>query len=204
MSCQMIRVISSPSISTTVPVTLIFCMESSLQSRQRQSAALLALGRAQAKVAGAAGGQQLSTAPGLLGTVGAAQERAPHMRLNAVHINGIDLCLRAVGDASAPLVLFLHGFPEYSAAWDEVLPAFADRFHAVAPDQRGYARSGKPKDLEAYRIKHLVRDILGLGEQLSPARPFSLVAHDWGASVAYATAIAAPRRVARQIGRAHV
>jgi epoxide hydrolase 4 len=121
------------------------------------------------------------------------------MRLHAVHVNGIELCLRAVGDASAPLVLFLHGFPEYSAAWDGVLPAFADRFHAVALDQRGYARSGKPRDLEAYRVKHLVRDILGLGEQLSPARPFSIVAHDWGASVAYATAIAAPRRVARLV-----
>jgi pimeloyl-ACP methyl ester carboxylesterase len=119
------------------------------------------------------------------------------MRQHAVHVNGIDVYLRAVGDLRAPLVLFLHGFPEYSAAWDEVLPAFADRFHAVAPDQRGYARSGKPRDLEAYRIKHLVRDILGLGEELSPGRPFSIVAHDWGAAVAYATAIAAPGRVAR-------
>jgi pimeloyl-ACP methyl ester carboxylesterase len=117
------------------------------------------------------------------------------MRQHAVHVNGIDLCLRAVGDPRAPLVLFLHGFPEYSAAWDEVLAHLADRFHAVAPDQRGYARSGKPRDLEAYRIKHLVRDILGLAEELSPGRPFSIVANDWGASVAHATAIAAPRRV---------
>jgi epoxide hydrolase 4 len=121
------------------------------------------------------------------------------MRQLAVRVNGIDLCLRAVGDPSAPLVLFLHGFPECAGAWDAVLPAFADRFHAVAPDQRGYARSGKPKDLEAYRIKHLVRDILELGKRLSPGRPFSIVAHDWGASVAYATAIAAPGRVARLV-----
>jgi pimeloyl-ACP methyl ester carboxylesterase len=121
------------------------------------------------------------------------------MRQLTVHVNGIDLCLRAAGAPTAPLVLFLHGFPEYSGAWDEVLPAFADRFHAVAPDQRGYARSGKPENLEAYRIKHLVRDILGLGERLSPGRPFSIVGHDWGASVAYATAIAAPGRVARLV-----
>lgn len=121
------------------------------------------------------------------------------MRQYLVHVNGIDLYLRAVGDPHAPLVLFLHGFPEYSAAWDEVLPAFADRFHAVAPDQRGYARSGKPSELDAYRIKHLVRDIHALGEHLSPGRPFNIVAHDWGASVAYASAIAAPRRVARLV-----
>ncbi|MFZ1103577.1 MAG: hypothetical protein WAN86_12180, partial [Hyphomicrobiaceae bacterium] len=43
-----------------------------------------------------------------------------------------------------------------------------------------------------YRIKHLVRDILALGDRLSPDRPFALVGHDWGGSVAYATAIAAP------------
>ena len=121
------------------------------------------------------------------------------MRHTTVHVNGIDLHLRAMGDARAPLVLFLHGFPEYSGAWDEVLPAFADAFHAVAPDQRGYALSSKPEGIEAYRIKHLVRDILALGEHLSPGRPFVLVAHDWGASVGYATAIAAPGRIAKLV-----
>jgi epoxide hydrolase 4 len=119
------------------------------------------------------------------------------MRTETLHVNGIDLFVRAVGDPAAPLVLFLHGFPEFSGAWDEVLPAFGDRFQAVAPDQRGYARSAKPEGLEAYQIKPLVRDILALGDRLSPDRPFALVAHDWGASVAYATAIAAPLRVSR-------
>jgi pimeloyl-ACP methyl ester carboxylesterase len=111
--------------------------------------------------------------------------------------NGMDLFVRSVGEPTAPLVLFLHGFPEYSGAWDEVLPAFAARYHAVAPDQRGYAGSSKPDGLDAYRIKNLVRDILALGDALSPHRPFAIVAHDWGASVGYATAIAAPGRVSR-------
>jgi len=119
------------------------------------------------------------------------------MRHEDVRLNGIELHLRAVGEPGAPLVLFLHGFPEYSGAWDEVLPAFAGSLHAVAPDQRGYARSAKPDGVEAYRVKNLVRDILALGDQLSPERPFALVGHDWGASVAYATAIAAPKRVAK-------
>ena len=121
------------------------------------------------------------------------------MRHTIVRANGIDLHLRAMGEPEAPLVLFLHGFPEFSGAWDEVLPAFADSFHAVAPDQRGYARSSKPEGLEAYRVKQLVRDVLGLGEHLSAARPFVLVGHDWGASVAYATAMAAPQRIAKLI-----
>ncbi len=119
------------------------------------------------------------------------------MRRRTHRVNGVDLHVRAMGDSEAPLVLFLHGFPEYSGAWDEVLPAFAGAFHAVAPDQRGYALSSKPEGVEAYRVKHLVRDVLALGDLLSPAKPFAVVAHDWGASVGYATAIAAPARVSR-------
>ena len=121
------------------------------------------------------------------------------MRHGSVKANGIDLHVRSMGDAQAPLMLFLHGFPEYSGAWDEVMPAFAGAFHVVAPDQRGYANSSKPAGIEAYRIKHLVRDVLALGEHYSPNRPFVLVAHDWGASVGYATAIAAPNRVAKLV-----
>lgn len=119
------------------------------------------------------------------------------MRTETLHVHGVDLFLRAAGAPAAPLVLFLHGFPEYSGAWDEVLPALGAQFHAVAPDQRGYARSSKPEGVDAYRIKHLVRDILALGDRLSPDRPFALVGHDWGGSVAYATAIAAPARVSK-------
>ncbi len=119
------------------------------------------------------------------------------MQYRTVSANGIELHTRAMGDAKAPLILFLHGFPEYSGAWDEVLPAFAKSFHAVAPDQRGYFRSSKPDGVEAYRVKNLVRDILALGDHFSPGRPYTLVAHDWGASVGYATAIAAPNRIAK-------
>lgn len=100
------------------------------------------------------------------------------MQTRTLQVNGIDLFVRSMGDPGAPLVLFLHGFPEYCGAWDEVLPAFASSFHAVAPDQRGYARSSKPEGIDAYRVKNLVRDVLGLGDQLSPDRPFAVVAHD--------------------------
>lgn len=121
------------------------------------------------------------------------------MRRSTLKLNGIELDIRAAGDPSAPLLLFLHGFPEHAGAWDGLLPRFADAFHAVAPDQRGYAHSSKPAGLDAYRVKHLVRDVLALAEVLSPGRPFVLVGHDWGASVAYATAIAAPQRVAKLV-----
>src|SRR5262245_14180441 len=99
----------------------------------------------------------------------AIRQRSTGMRTETLRVNGIDLFVRSVGDPAAPLVLFLHGFPEYSGAWDEVLPAFTSKFHAVAPDQRGYGGSSKPEGVDAYRIKHLVRDVLDLGDQLSPA-----------------------------------
>ena len=121
------------------------------------------------------------------------------MQTQTLRVNGIDLFVHSMGDPAAPLLLFLHGFPEHSGAWDEVLPAFATEFHAVAPDQRGYARSSKPEGVEAYRVKSLVRDVLAVGDQLSPNAPFAIVGHDWGASVAYATAIAAPNRISRLV-----
>ena len=122
------------------------------------------------------------------------------MRHDTVRVNGIDLHVRSTGDPQAPLMLFLHGFPEYSGAWDEVLPAFAGDFHAVAPDQRGYARSSKPEG-----ARGLPRQ--APGARYPGARRASIrraghscwSAHDWGASVAYATAIAAPNRVARLV-----
>jgi epoxide hydrolase 4 len=114
-------------------------------------------------------------------------------------VNGITLEVREMGDHAQPLLLFLHGFPEHAGAWDAYLAAFSDRWHTVAPNQRGYGGSDKPAGVEAYRTKNLVRDVLALADQASPARPFVLVGHDWGASVAYATAIAAPERVAKLV-----
>ena len=119
------------------------------------------------------------------------------MRRTTIRANGIDLDVHAAGDGGAPLLLFLHGFPEHAGSWFDQLPAFADRWHAVAPNQRGYGSSSKPEGVAAYAIKHLVRDMLGLADQLSPERPVTVVGHDWGGSVAYAMAIAAPRRMAK-------
>jgi epoxide hydrolase 4 len=119
------------------------------------------------------------------------------MRRTTIRANGIDLDVRSTGDAGAPLLLLLHGFPEHADSWAEVMPAFAGTYHVVAPNQRGYAGSSKPEGVAAYAIKHLVRDMLALADQLSPDRPFNVVGHDWGGAVAYALAIAVPRRICK-------
>lgn len=103
------------------------------------------------------------------------------------------------GEPDKPLVLCLHGFPEYWAAWREVMIELVPGFHVVAPDQRGYNLSSKPDGVDAYRVKHLVRDIASLADRFSPEKPFVLCGHDWGASVAYAYAIAHPDRLSHLI-----
>ena len=94
----------------------------------------------------------------------------------------------AMGDPDAPLLLCLHGFPEYWGAWRNVMPLLAKRFRVVAPDQRGFGRSSKPAGVEAYRARLLVADITALADHLSKGRRYLLFGHDWGASVAYALA----------------
>src|SRR5690606_22016802 len=71
--------------------------------------------------------------------------------------------------------------------------------HLVAPDQRGFNLSSKPQGVDAYRAKHMVADLDSLAGVLSPDRPFVLAGHDWGASVAYAYAMAHPSRVSHLV-----
>ncbi len=110
--------------------------------------------------------------------------------------NGLEFETLLAGGDGAPLVLFLHGFPEFAGAWRDILPAFGDRYFAVAPNQRGYGRSSKPAGIDTYRVPHLAKDMLDLAASLAPGRLFHLVAHDWGASVGYMMAFLAPARLA--------
>jgi pimeloyl-ACP methyl ester carboxylesterase len=80
--------------------------------------------------------------------------------------HGITLSCRAAGRPDAPLLLFLHGFPEAAFVWDDTLRHFADRYRCVAPNLRGFEASSSPAEVEAYRAKHLVADIVALIAQL--------------------------------------
>ena len=114
-----------------------------------------------------------------------------------VEANGIRLHVARAGDG--PLMLFLHGFPEYWAMWRPMLEHFGARgWCAVAPDMRGYNLSEKPAEVEAYRPKHLGADVLALAEHYTKEK-FVLVAHDWGGAVAWGVAIARPQRLAKLV-----
>ncbi len=111
----------------------------------------------------------------------------------------VELNVAMAGDRTRPLVLCLHGFPEYWASWREVMAQLVPDYRLVAPDQRGFNLSSRPEGRDAYRVKHLVADIAALADQLSPGKPFILCGHDWGASVAYAYAFAFPHRVSHLV-----
>ena len=105
--------------------------------------------------------------------------------------NEISLSCRASGPTGAPVLLFLHGFPEAAFVWDDLLEHFAGRYRCIAPNLRGYERSSAPAEIEAYRAKHLVADIAALITELG-GKVEALVAHDWGGAVAWNLAVQRP------------
>ena len=110
--------------------------------------------------------------------------------------NGITLHYAACG--SGPLLLFVHGFPEFWYEWKDQLLELGQDYRAVAPDLRGYNLSSKPAEVSAYRAKHLVEDLRLLLEHLGVQRCV-MIAHDWGGAIAWSFAIAHPQRVEKLI-----
>lgn len=114
------------------------------------------------------------------------------------NVNGIRLHYVSCGAATQPLMLFVHGFPEFWYAWHDQLQEFSNGYHAVALDMRGFNLSDKPADVKAYRAKHLVEDL----RQLIPAlghQSCILVAHDWGGAAAWNLAAEHPEVVEKLV-----
>ncbi|MFF6783363.1 alpha/beta fold hydrolase [Streptomyces sp. NPDC012510] len=110
-----------------------------------------------------------------------------------VDVNGVRLHIAEQG--SGPLVVLLHGFPECWHSWRHQFGPLADAgFHVIAPDQRGYGSSDHPADVGAYTILHLVGDVVGLVRALDEEKAY-VVGHDWGAPVAWHTALLRPDMV---------
>ncbi len=112
--------------------------------------------------------------------------------------HGITLSCRAAGAPGAPLLVFLHGFPEGAFVWDELLAHFAPRYRCIAPNLRGFERSTAPSEVEAYRAKHLVADIRTLIASQG-GRAAALIAHDWGGAVAWSVAALHPECLERLV-----
>jgi len=126
----------------------------------------------------------------------ALSKETPKLKHDYAEVNGVRLHYVSAG--KGPLIIFLHGFPEFWYEWKDQLPEFAKDHRAVAPDMRGYNLSEKPAGVEHYQMKELVEDVRALAEHLG-YKKFVLVAHDWGGGVAWSFAIAHPEYLEKLI-----
>ena len=107
--------------------------------------------------------------------------------------------LHYVAQGQGPLVVMLHGFPEYWYSWRHQIPPLADAgFRVVAPDLRGYTTSSKPEEVEAYYIEKVADDVAAFIEALGEPSAV-VIAHDWGAVAAWFAAMRHPMRVERLV-----
>ena len=109
---------------------------------------------------------------------------------------GVTLNVALAGDPEKPAVILLHGFPESHRTWREVAPRLQDRFFLVMPDQRGFAGSDLPEDVDAYKTDTLIDDIFALADALGIER-FALVGHDWGGAISWGAALRSDPRLTR-------
>jgi pimeloyl-ACP methyl ester carboxylesterase len=112
-------------------------------------------------------------------------------------LSGVTIHAAAAGPQGGPLVILLHGYPEFWYGWRGQIPPLASAgFRVVVPDQRGYNESSKPEGWQAYALANLVGDVLGIANHLQREK-FMLAGHDWGGIVAWACAMGHQDRIAR-------
>jgi pimeloyl-ACP methyl ester carboxylesterase len=122
---------------------------------------------------------------------------AIELRHRTVATNGVRLHAVEAGPADGRLLILLHGFPELWHGWHrQIEPLAAAGFRVLAPDQRGYNLSDKPRGVASYRIDELARDAIGLIDAAGRERG-SIIGHDWGGAVAWWAGIAHPQRIER-------
>lgn len=111
-----------------------------------------------------------------------------------IEARGLRFRALEAGSGGEP-VLLLHGFPETSLMWTDVMTALAGAgYHCLAPDQRGYSPGARPAGVDAYRYEELAADALALGRSMGER--FHLVGHDWGAIVGWLTLATDPLPIA--------
>jgi epoxide hydrolase 4 len=116
---------------------------------------------------------------------------------NHATINGVRLHWVEAGEG--PLVVLLHGFPEFWYSWRNQIPALAAAgYRVIAPDLRGFARSEKPRSLAQYRPSSVTGDIVGLIHEAGEERA-TVVGHDWGGAVSWLLATSEPAVVERLV-----
>ena len=114
-------------------------------------------------------------------------------------VNGLSLHIVEAGEDDKPLLVLLHGFPEFWWAWrHQITPLAEAGYHVVVPDMRGYNESEAPQDVAAYALDVLAADVVAIADAFGAQR-FHLVGHDWGAVIGWWVAAHYPERLDRVV-----
>lgn len=122
-----------------------------------------------------------------------------NLEFRMIETNGVVLHTAVCGPEDGPLVILLHGFPEYWYGWKNQIDELVKQgYRVMVPDQRGYNLSSKLYGAENYTINDLRDDIVGLIEQSKKQKAF-VIGHDWGGAVAWQLAATRPELVEKMI-----
>ncbi len=124
-------------------------------------------------------------------------EPETEIRHRTIATNGVRLHVVEAGPEDGPLLILLHGFPEFWYGWrQQIGPLAAAGYRVQVPDQRGYNLSGKPRRVASYNLDRLARDVLGLLDEAGTTKA-RVVGHDWGAVVGWWLGVRYPDRLER-------
>ncbi|MFV2014601.1 MAG: alpha/beta hydrolase, partial [Candidatus Heimdallarchaeota archaeon] len=117
------------------------------------------------------------------------------VKFEFIKTNGIKLHVARAGNLEDPLVIFLHGFPEFWVSFRKQIDAVVNAgYQVMLPDQRGYNLSDKPWRIGSYKLDKIARDIIGLIDQAGKEKAY-VVGHDWGAAVTWFMGATFPQRL---------
>ena len=123
----------------------------------------------------------------------------PGWRESRRTISGLSLHVVEAGREGDPLLMLLHGFPEFWWAWRKQITPLAEAgYHVVVPDMRGYNESDAPQEVAAYHIDTLATDVVAIADAFGADR-FHFVGHDWGAVIGWWVAAKHPGRLKRVV-----
>ena len=128
--------------------------------------------------------------PVIFSAVLAAADIESKMTHGYADSNGVKIHYASLGQG--PLIVMIHGFPDFWYTWRDQMEALSDKFQCVAIDQRGYNLSDKPKGVENYQMRLLVGDVLAVIKALGREKAI-IVGHDWGGAVAWQVALNVPQ-----------
>ena len=142
----------------------------------------------------------VASAPGSAHAQASVPARDIESRVTHGYANsgGVKIHYAALGDPAKPLVVLIHGFPDFWYTWRGQMEALSKDYYAVAMDQRGYNLSDKPAGDASYDMSLLVGDVVNVIKSFSRERAV-VVGHDWGGAVAWAVATTQPQVVDRLV-----